>query len=1165
MFKRSYQIYIYAFLIWPICVLFYLVDPFSHLLLDGSIIINSINDRNSAVACDCPIAYSKVSLALFGVSISSLLGFGLPLFNNHKSEVREEAITIRVYGELLSFVLLVNQGIYLLRPPLLCDPIGNNNFTCDSFQDNKFVLPSLSWIELGLSFLLMIYTTLSFDPYKNEMSEDDPIILKYTLISIILQYLSSRIISIFSFFQVKDLKLSIQVNNGFTIDSYKISTILAILFGFFGILLLSYAIHLLLYQANQTLFIANVDAQMKVSRSDGLRSTLRDISAVNLAKLKYRSCYILSISLIILICIAQYDTTIEVLYMILPGAITSIFKIYINPLIDKPFIFALYSCYLVLLRQLLVTYQVEFLIRTLNPNKRDLMAEQEANESRREFLRFVFHEVRIPLASISMGINLFNIKGNGRSNIAHIDNNPLLNNQLNVNDDEDDIPEECADTIAMMADATDFMTQTLNDVFSVQKIEDGKLELTFEESDILGIIRRATTSMKGQIYGSNMTLNIRIAPDVPLTVICDRIRLEHVLANFISNAVKFSKEGDQIELSCSMLHKSYLLQKHPDLRPKIDNNNDESSNTFVDSIYSYGKSIFQSWGLLAKDEPTIPKKFGSSTSVASTSSATSSIYPGSHASISTHNSLAHHQQTKNNQYMRAEGNESARKMSKKYKVIHFSVLDKGIGVKKEDQERLFDVYTQIRPGELQGGRGTGMGLAICREIIALHHGLIGVNSEPSKKPGSEFFFSVPVKVTKGPSNEMIEFKYSKDDDRAIQALKAKEASNAAKAEDVSLQYKNHILAVNEAIVESSNRNGNGNNNNNKINNNQPIKESSTGDKSFRNQRMGIVNSPGSSDDESMNDSHSAPGGALDLSDAPEYLPNQIIAHTEEPLKSGDHFDDSEEKSRNDRSRSGSVITMVINGANSPLSPLVPLSGPNLNEANFKNAALLKKATSKAGAVTINGNPNAGVLSKPAPLLNKSEGFPSRTFSGNNLATDFGGQDNIKKNVNKNNYDDDLHILVVDDGAANCKLLAMLLNSHQGVRAYEASCGTECFASLEKIREKIDKDFDLIIMDNIMPDYTGLQCTHTLREKLGYSNLLLGLTGNVMNEDLQRFIDVGADIALAKPLRLETVGELLNHCRTYGTQGIYRDRIDMMKGKPANMKIKNLRNISEGDW
>ena len=59
-----------------------------------------------------------------------------------------------------------------------------------------------------------------------------------------------------------------------------------------------------------------------------------------------------------------------------------------------------------------------------------------------------------------------------------------------------------------------------------------------------------------------------------------------------------------------------------------------------------------------------------------------------------------------------------------YKVINFSVFDKGVGVKKEDQHRIFEAYTQIRPGELQGGRGTGVGLAICKQIVAKHGGLI---------------------------------------------------------------------------------------------------------------------------------------------------------------------------------------------------------------------------------------------------------------------------------------------------------------------------------------------------------------------------------------------------------------------------------------------------------
>ena len=78
-------------------------------------------------------------------------------------------------------------------------------------------------------------------------------------------------------------------------------------------------------------------------------------------------------------------------------------------------------------------------------------------------------------------------------------------------------------------------------------------------------------------------------------------------------------------------------------------------------------------------------------------------------------------------------------------VICFAVIDEGIGIKKEEQRLIFEAFSQIRPGELQGARGSGMGLAICKEIIAKHGGEIGVRSNPAKCRGSKFYFAVPVK------------------------------------------------------------------------------------------------------------------------------------------------------------------------------------------------------------------------------------------------------------------------------------------------------------------------------------------------------------------------------------------------------------------------------------
>lgn len=73
------------------------------------------------------------------------------------------------------------------------------------------------------------------------------------------------------------------------------------------------------------------------------------------------------------------------------------------------------------------------------------------------------------------------------------------------------------------------------------------------------------------------------------------------------------------------------------------------------------------------------------------------------------------------------------------------VRDTGVGVKPEEQGRLFQAYSQIRAGELQGGGGTGLGLSLVRQFIEKgHSGRVGIVSPlPGLDHGSEFFFEAP--------------------------------------------------------------------------------------------------------------------------------------------------------------------------------------------------------------------------------------------------------------------------------------------------------------------------------------------------------------------------------------------------------------------------------------
>lgn len=73
--------------------------------------------------------------------------------------------------------------------------------------------------------------------------------------------------------------------------------------------------------------------------------------------------------------------------------------------------------------------------------------------------------------------------------------------------------------------------------------------------------------------------------------------------------------------------------------------------------------------------------------------------------------------------------------------VIFSVADTGIGIKPEDQPKLFEKFRQVGSPARQVG-GTGLGLSICREIVRCHGGRIWLDSLPGE--GSSFFFTIPL-------------------------------------------------------------------------------------------------------------------------------------------------------------------------------------------------------------------------------------------------------------------------------------------------------------------------------------------------------------------------------------------------------------------------------------
>jgi two-component system sensor histidine kinase VicK len=84
----------------------------------------------------------------------------------------------------------------------------------------------------------------------------------------------------------------------------------------------------------------------------------------------------------------------------------------------------------------------------------------------------------------------------------------------------------------------------------------------------------------------------------------------------------------------------------------------------------------------------------------------------------------------------------AAQLSEKSKHLSVSVTDTGVGIPKNDLPKIFGKFQQAKNRSAGDKSGTGLGLSIAKEIIHLHNGEIGVDSEEGK--GTTFTFTLPL-------------------------------------------------------------------------------------------------------------------------------------------------------------------------------------------------------------------------------------------------------------------------------------------------------------------------------------------------------------------------------------------------------------------------------------
>jgi signal transduction histidine kinase len=79
--------------------------------------------------------------------------------------------------------------------------------------------------------------------------------------------------------------------------------------------------------------------------------------------------------------------------------------------------------------------------------------------------------------------------------------------------------------------------------------------------------------------------------------------------------------------------------------------------------------------------------------------------------------------------------------------VEIAVRDQGVGIPRDEQQRVFEKFVRGTAARSSDVRGTGIGLAMARQIVRAHGGDITLQSEPGK--GSTFCVVLPVMREEG--------------------------------------------------------------------------------------------------------------------------------------------------------------------------------------------------------------------------------------------------------------------------------------------------------------------------------------------------------------------------------------------------------------------------------
>ncbi len=171
------------------------------------------------------------------------------------------------------------------------------------------------------------------------------------------------------------------------------------------------------------------------------------------------------------------------------------------------------------------------LIHEVQERRRAEEAAEAANRTKSNFLSMVSHEIRTPLTSV-LGFSKI-IQKKLASIFADLPGGAPRTSKAT---------EQVMGNLGIIVSEGERLTNLINDVLDLAKLESGRMEFTMEAIDPTEIVSRVMASTSVLLEGKNVRLIRCLEPDLP-QVTGDRDRVIQVLVNLISNAVKFTDQG----------------------------------------------------------------------------------------------------------------------------------------------------------------------------------------------------------------------------------------------------------------------------------------------------------------------------------------------------------------------------------------------------------------------------------------------------------------------------------------------------------------------------------------------------------------------------------------------------------------------------------------------